>query len=285
MAAARTLSPAALVIALSLGAAAVAGAQPVPAEPTAAPVATPAPAAPGSATAAPAPVVAEPTPRELLDRIDDLYRGTSSHGVMTMKVVTEHWTRELEVEAWSRGKERSLMRILAPRKEKGTATLKSGNNIWNYLPKVRRVIKVPSSMMGGSWMGSHFTNDDLVKENRMAEDFTFAISARGGDGEAAWLEITCTPKPDAAVVWGKVVVRVARKDSMPQQILYYDEDVELARTMTFGDVRSLGGRLLPTLMRVVPADKPGESTEVRYKRITFNKAVPESMFTLRALQR
>ena len=113
------------------------------------------------------------TPGAILDRIDDLYRGKSSHAIMRMAVVTENWTRELELESWSMGKEKSLMRILSPRKEKGTATLKSGKQMWNYLPKVDRVIKIPSSMMGSSWMGSHFTNDDLVKESRMAEDYDF----------------------------------------------------------------------------------------------------------------
>ena len=301
MTATRTLSLAALSAVL-LCAPSFVHAQPAatpavvaPAAPTAAPGAAPVVAAPAAAAAGAAPsdavVVstdpppAAPSARELLDRIDDLYRGSSSHAVMVMKVVTQHWTRELEVEAWSRGKERSLMRILAPRKEKGTATLKSGNNIWNYLPKVRRVIKVPSSMMGGSWMGSHFTNDDLVKENRMAEDFAFEVSGRGGEGAGAWVEITCMPKPDAAVVWGKVVVRVRPESSMPDNIRYFDEDMELARTMTFSDVETLGGRALPTVMRVVPADKPGESTEVRYKSMRFDTDVPESLFTLRSLQR
>ena len=106
---------------------------------------------------------------DILNSVDDLFRGTSSHAIMKMVVTTAHYTREMTLEAWSRGKEDSLVRILKPEKEKGTATLKAGSNIWNYLPKVNRIIKIPSSMMGASWMGSHFTNDDLIKESRMEE--------------------------------------------------------------------------------------------------------------------
>ena len=224
----------------------------------------------------------ELSPKEILDRVDDLYRGRSSHGTMTMKVVTEHWTREVRIEAWSLGTEKSLLRILSPRKEKGTATLKSDNNIWNYLPKVKRVIKVPSSMMGGSWMGSHFTNDDLVKESRMAQEYDFAFAEAPNPETAV---VVCTPKPDAAVVWGKVDVHLRRSDWMPLEIRYFDEDLLLARTMTYSKFAKMGGRLVPTVMRVVPVDKPNELTEVTYEKITFDLPLNEGKFTLRSLQR
>ena len=199
------------------------------------------------------------TAKQILDKVDDLYRGKSSHAKMSMKVVTEHWTREMKIEGWSKGKEKSLMRILAPRKEKGTATLKSGDNIWNYLPKVKRVIKVPSSMMGGSWMGSHFTNDDLIKESRMADDYDFKVTFEGKREGVEVSEITCIPKPDAAVVWGKLVVNVRTEDLQPLTVLYYDEDMELARTMTFSKFKTMHGRLLPSIMRIVPPANPMNS--------------------------
>ena len=223
----------------------------------------------------------ESTPREILDRFDDLYRRDSSRAVMAMTVVTEHWTRELKLEAWSQGREKSLFRILSPRKEKGTATLKSGRQMWNYLPKVDRVIKVPSSMMGGSWMGSHFTNDDLVKESRMAEVYDFEYDEPPGEGEIA---VVCIPRPDAAVVWGKVVVRVRSADWMPVAVEYFDEDMEPARTMSFGDYREVGERLLPLRIRIAPADEPGEHTEVRYEEIEFDLPLAEDLFSLRSLR-
>ncbi len=223
--------------------------------------------------------------REMLEKVDDLYRGNSSYGKMTMKVVTAHWTREMMVEGWSKGKHKSLMRILSPRKEKGTTTLKSGNNIWNYLPKVKRVIKVPSSMMGGSWMGSHFTNDDLVKESRMSDDYDFKTTFEGKRNGEDVIDITCMPKPEAAVVWGKLVVTVRTSDMQPLAVLYFNEDQELARTMTFSDIKEMGGRRIPTAMKMVPADKPSEYTMFRYDKIEFDVPLKDNIFSLRSLQR
>lgn len=225
------------------------------------------------------------TPRQILDRVDDLFRGKSSKGRMTMTVVTKHWKRSLTMDWWSKGKDRSLIRILAPKKEQGTATLRVGNDVWNYLPKVKRVIKLPSSMMSGSWMGSHFTNDDLVKESRMADDFDFKISFQGQREGKEIIEITCIPKPDAAVVWGKVLVVVTAKDYMPIRTVYFDEDLNPARTMYFTKMGDLGGRRIPKVMKVIPHDKPGESTTVEYESMAFDIGLTDSVFSLRTLKK
>ncbi len=225
------------------------------------------------------------TPRQILDKVDDLFRSRSSQGLATMTVTTTHWKRSLSLEMWSKGKEKSLFRILAPKKEKGTATLRSGNDIWNYLPKVKRVIKLPSSMMAASWMGSHFTNDDLVKESRMADDYTFEITFIGeGEGEQI-VEVTCHPKPEAAVVWGKVLVRARLQDYIPLFVKYFDEDLRLARTMTFSQVSELGGRLIPAVVTMVPEEKPEESTIIHYEKMDFDIDLKDDFFSLRTLQK
>jgi len=223
--------------------------------------------------------------KALLDKVDDLYRGKSAHGKMTMKVTTAHWTRELSLEFWDKGKDRSLLRILAPQKEKGTATLKAGKEMWNYLPKVKRVIKVPSSMMGGSWMGSHFTNDDLVKESRMADDYETQISFEGMRDGLEVIELSSVPKKDAAVVWGKLVTVIRKADSIPLRLDFYDEDLHLTRRMTLSEVKKLGGRMVPTVNRMVPTDKPNESTEITYQQVEFDLDLADDLFTLRNLQR
>jgi hypothetical protein len=225
------------------------------------------------------------TPKQILDKVDDLFRSQSSHGFATMTVATIHWKRSLSLEMWSKGKDKSLVRILSPKKEKGTATLRSGNDIWNYLPKVKRVIKLPSSMMAASWMGSHFTNDDLVKESRMAEDYTFEITFIGEDEGEEIVEVTCHPKPEAAVVWGKVLVRARLKDYLPLFVKYFDEDLRLARTMTFSRVSELGGRLLPALVTMVPEEKPEEFTKIHYEKMEFDIGLKDDFFSLRILQR
>jgi outer membrane lipoprotein-sorting protein len=223
--------------------------------------------------------------KEILDHVDDLFRGNSSYGTFSMKVVTEHYSREMKMEGWSRGKDYSLIRILSPKKERGMATLKAEKDIWNYLPKVRRVIKVPSSMMGGSWMGSHFTNDDLVKESRMADDYDHEVTFQGEREGLPVIDLTLIPKPEAAVVWGKVVVTVQEGDWLPLAVDYYDEDLDKTRAMVYSDEKELGGRTIPARMRVTPADKPGEYTEIVYEEMEFDIDLSDDVFTLRNLQK
>jgi hypothetical protein len=221
--------------------------------------------------------------RSLLNGTDDLYRGASSIATVTMNVKTARWERSLTMRSWSKGTEKSLIRIEAPAKEAGVTTLKVGENIWNYLPKVDRTMKVPAGMMSGSWMGSHFSNDDLVKESRMADDFTFRIAERpDAAGGGRWI-IECTAKPDAAVVWGKILVQI-RPDRLPEQMTYYDEKGVLVRTMKFEDLKEIDGRLAPSKMLLLPEDKPGEYTEVIYDQLSFDVDVPDTMFSLQALK-
>lgn len=226
---------------------------------------------------------ADPTAEELLNRVDDFARGDSSFAKMRMTVKTSRYERSMEMEAWSKGTERSLIRITAPAKEAGVSTLKVEDNIWNYMPKVDRTIKVPSGMMSGSWMGSHISNDDLVKENRLADEFTYAITGRPDGEQGSWV-VEAIPKPDAPVVWGKVEAEVGF-DRQPRAVRYYDEDGELVRTMSFAEVKEFDGETLPTVMRVEPADKPGEYTQITYLELDFGVAVDDSRFTLQSLRK
>jgi len=223
-------------------------------------------------------------PTAIVDCVDRIMRGESSQGISTMEVVTENWSRAMEMQMWSLGTEHALVRILSPRKDAGTATLKAGTEIWNYLPRVDRTIKIPASLMSASWMGSHFTNDDLVKESRLIEDYEITLAYEGDrDGVAVW-EFDLIPRPEAPVVWGRIGYQVRKDDTMPVWARYYDEDGELVRTMTFFDYRELGGRLVPAKMRVVPEDKPGEFTEVRYSDLEFDVELDEEFFSLRRLR-
>ena len=235
--------------------------------------------------AAAQPAAGQTDPLEIIDRVDRLMRGDSSRGVATMEVVTEHWEREMTMELWSLGTEYSLVRLRAPRREAGTATLMAEDDIWNYLPKVDRTIKIPASMMGGAWMGSHFTNDDLVKESRLIDDYDVEIAFEGDrDGADVW-ELRLTPKPEAAVVWGRVEFQVRQRDSMPLWARYYDEDGELARTMEYSAFAEMGDRIVPGVMDMRPSDKPGERTTIRYEELEFDVDLDRSFFSLRTLQR
>lgn len=228
---------------------------------------------------------ATPTVSELIEKTDDLMRGKSSEGKVTMHVKTARWDRKLTMKMWSKGTEKTLIQILSPAKEKGTATLKVDKDIWNYLPKVDRTIKVPASMMSGSWMGSHFTNDDLVKESRFIDDFDCKFTSLPKDNKQQQYVIDCIPKPDAPVVWGRVVIHVSGADQLVTEMLYYDEKGKLIRTMVYSDVGVLGGRKMPKRMKMVPQDKPGEYTEVIYEELQFDIKLSERTFSLQALRR
>ena len=223
-------------------------------------------------------------PEKILDSVDDLYRSNASHGIITLSVTTVNWQRTLTLEQWSKGEDKSLIKILKPKKEKGLATLRVDKNVWNYLPKVKRVVKIPSSMMSSSWMGSHFTNDDLVKQSRMTEDYTFSITFEGTREKKNIIEITCIPNKNAAVVWGRVEVIVFRDDYIPIRMIYYDEDLLLSRTLEFTDIRTMNGKMIPTLMSIIPADEPNESTIVRWEEIQFDITIDDEFFSLRKLQ-
>ena len=222
---------------------------------------------------------AEPTIEELLDATDDVNRGASSKSTITMQVKTKRYERTMTMDAWSRGEEDSLIRITAPAKDAGTTTLKVGDDMWNYIPKIDRTMKIPPGMMSGAWMGSHFSNDDLVKSNRLADEFTYEKESVV-DGVYT---IVCTAKPDAAVVWGKVVVKV-REDKIPLEVGYYDEDGELARKLTFSDVRELGGRTVPATMLLEPADRPGEFTKITTTAMDFDVKFDDRTFSLQSLK-
>jgi len=225
----------------------------------------------------------EPTVNDLLNGVDDMMRGKSSRATVRMSVKTSRWERELVMQALSKGRDKTLVQIVEPAKEKGTATLKVGNNIWNYLPKVDRTIKVPGSMMSGSWMGSHFTNDDLVKDSRFADDYECGFTETPPDDVNYVIE--CVPHIDAAVVWGKVVVTIRGSNRLVERVEFFDERNELVRSMLHSEVVDIGDRLIPKRVRVVPADKSEEYTEVLYEQIEFDVDIPDGTFSLRTLRR
>ena len=225
---------------------------------------------------------ADPSVEDLLNATDDIQRGASSVAVIEMAVKTSRYERTVKLKAWSKGEDKSLIVIEAPTKDKGIATLKSGDNIWNYLPKVDRTMKVPAGMMSSSWMGSHFSNDDLVKANRLADEFTAVIESRPSEGVGSWV-LRLTPKPDAPVVWGAIVVTVSAA-MVPESIEYFEEDGSLARTMKFERVQDVGGRKVPMVMTLIPANKPQEQTQVTYHSLAFDVDLQDSMFSLQGLK-
>jgi len=226
---------------------------------------------------------AEPTLEELLRATDDAARGEQSVAVMRMDVKTANYERSMKMQVWAKGAEKTLVKILEPAKDAGVATLKVDDNLWNYLPKVDRTMKVPAGMMSGAWMGSHFTNGDLVREDRLSEDFTCSFSATPATDPAKNYVIACVPNPTAAVVWGKVVAYV-RPDLTPVKIEFIDEKGVLVRTIVYGDVRTINGRRTPMTMELTPHDKPGEYTRITFESLDLDVQLSDDVFTLQSLK-
>jgi hypothetical protein len=238
-------------------------------------------AGPGNALAQ---VPDPPTPEGIVRHVDELLRGESSQGRVTMEVVTDRWTRTMEMEMWSLGQEYSLVRLLSPAREAGTATLKVDRDIWNYLPRVDRTIRVPGAGMGGSWMGSHFTYDDLVRESSMVDDYDIELGFEGQrHGTEIW-ELTLVPLPEAPVVWSRLTLEVRKADRMPLEIRYFDDRGDLARTMVFSEFQVMDGRLVPTELSMRPEARPGESTTLRYADLRFNVDIDPGFFSLQRLR-
>ena len=222
---------------------------------------------------------------DLIRHIDELWRGETSRANMSMTVKTRRYERSMTMEAWSKGLDHSLIVIRKPVKDKDIATLKVEQNIWNYLPKINRVTKVPSSMMSGSWMGSHFTNDDLVKESTFVDDYVSRITFEGERQGSMVYQIESIPLEDAAVVWGKVEILVDQQTLAPVKSLYYDEDGVLVRTILFDQLKQVNNTSIPMRMSLYPEDKPAESTIIVYNDIEFGVPLEPQFFSLKNLKR
>jgi outer membrane lipoprotein-sorting protein len=238
---------------------------------------------PRAAGAEPAPGSPE-FPRHVMAKIDDLYRGQKSHGVIDMTVHTTHWTRTLSLESWSLGKDFSLVRILQPKKEQGTATLKAHHDLFTYLSNTGRTVKITAGMMGGSWMGSHFTNDDLVQVSRLSDDYDIKLVFDGDEGGARVYRFALVPKPNAPVVWGKVEVTVRASDLQPVRTVYFGEDGKAVRQMDSSDHKDVAGHRIPTRVVMRPLDGSGEYTQITWQKIDFNAAIDASFFSLQKLK-
>jgi hypothetical protein len=221
--------------------------------------------------------------RAVLERVDDLYRGDQSHGVMQMDVKTRHWERSMQLEAWSKGKDYSLVRILEPKKDRGTATLKDHHDLFTYLNNTGRTVKISGAMMGGSWMGSHFTNDDLVRETRLSDDYDITQLPDDKLDGAPVYRFQLVPRPGRPIVWGKVEVLVRTSDLLPVKQTFFDEDKKPVRSMTMGDSKSIGGRTIPTVLVMQPLDGSGEYTRITWKELHFDVKLDAGFFSVRNL--
>jgi len=226
----------------------------------------------------------ELTPQEIVKRSDDLMRGDTSHGQYKMTVETPSWKRTLELDAYSIGRDRTFIRILSPPKEAGITTLRVENEMWNYLPKVERTIKIPPSMMFQPWMGSDFNNDDLVKESSIVYDYTHKIVYEKEIGSHDVYKIELIPLPEAPVTWGKLLLWVRKSDFVPLREEFYNERGKLIKILEYSDIKPMSDRTIPATWKMKSVTKEGHVTTIEIVDIVYNEPISESIFTLSNLK-
>ncbi|MEZ5106283.1 MAG: outer membrane lipoprotein-sorting protein [Draconibacterium sp.] len=223
--------------------------------------------------------------KEIIRISDEKFRGTSSEGEMTMIIQRPTWSREVSMKNWSLGTEYSLIYITAPAKEKGQVFLKRDKEMWNWVPSIERMIKIPPSMMMQSWMGSDFTNDDLVRESSIVEDYNHKLIGEEKIGAYDCYKAELIPLDDAPVVWGKVIMWVSKTDYYWLKAEYYDEDGNLVNTEVLSDIKQMDDRKIPTRMEMIPADEEGNKTIIIFNNIKFKVKLNESFFSQQNMKR
>jgi outer membrane lipoprotein-sorting protein len=225
------------------------------------------------------------TADEIVKTADEKFRGKSSYSEMTISIIRPKWSKDMKMKAWSKGSEYSVSVIMSPAKEKGTVFLMRKKEVWNYLPTIERTIKFPPSMMLQNWMGTDLTNDDLVKQSSMVTDYDKKIIGEEEKEDYLCWKIELIPKENAAVVWGKIIIWIDKKEYMQMQTDFYDEDGFLVNQMIGSHVKTFDGKMLPSKLTVVPVDKPGQSTVIIYDQWKFDITVPEQYFTTNYMKR
>jgi outer membrane lipoprotein-sorting protein len=222
---------------------------------------------------------------EIIKKAEDKMRSGTIYAEITITTIRPKWSRVMEMKSWAKGTDFSVILITSPAKEKGTVFLKRYKEAWNWLPSIERTIKLPPSMMSQSWMGTDFTNDDLVQESSNEKDYTHKIAKDTViNGHKCW-KLKLTPKEDAAVVWGKVYIYIDKVNYIQLKTEMYDEDGYLVNTLMAYEIKKMGGKIIATKMKMIPADKKGHRTLMEYKDLKFEEAISDNFFTVQNMKR
>ncbi len=229
--------------------------------------------------------VAQDTALDIIRKSEDLVRGTTFTGSYKLTIIRSDWQRVLEMDTWVEGSDYAFIRITSPAKERGVAFLKLQREMWQYVPRINRVIKIPPSMMMQSWMGSSFTNDDLVRESSLVKDYDHTLLGEEElDLGPAW-KIDMATKPEAPIAWDRVLYWVRKEDFVPLRAEFYNERGERVRTMTYSEIEELNGHIVPSRLELVEDRWPDRKTILDITAATFNERIDPSVFTQHNLRR
>jgi outer membrane lipoprotein-sorting protein len=232
-----------------------------------------------------APAMAQ-DPVAILKKSEEIRRGTeSAQAEMTMTIVRPSWKRSMSLKAWNKGDEHALILVTAPARDKGMSTLKIDDEVWNYMPTIGRTVKLSRSMMSQSWMGSDFTNNDLVQEISIINDYDHKmLPEKTIEGRKCWV-IELIPHEDVAVVWGKVVLHVDQKDYLQLRSEFYDEDGYLVNVMQGSEIKVMDGHTVASRLEMIPVEEEGHKTVMEYTSLKFDQDMEESFFSVQNMKR
>jgi outer membrane lipoprotein-sorting protein len=213
----------------------------------------------------------------------DHWRGKTSYSDMTMTIHRPEWERSMTMKSWNKGDKLSLVRVIEPKKDAGNGTLMNDNNMWTFTPKINRIIKVPSSMMSQSWMGSDFSNKDISKSTDIIDQYDHELAGQEEQDGHVVYTIVSIPHEDAAVVWGKEVL-IVRDDYVLVEQQFWDQDDVLVKVMKTLEIQDMGGRAVARVMRMGKVDTPEEWTQLTANAIEFDIDMPNNLFTLSSLR-
>ena len=226
------------------------------------------------------------TATEIIRKADEKFNGEkSSYSAMAMTIIRPAWQRTIEIKNWTLGRDFALALVTAPPKEAGQTFLKRGSEMWSWNPSINRLIKLPPSMMSQGWMGSDYTNDDILRESSVVNDYTHEIIGEENIDSRSCFKIKMTAKEDASIVWGKQIRWIDKKDFLVLKAELYDEDGYLVRTETGSDIKIMDGRTVTSKIELVPAEEPENKTLLEIKEIKFNIPVEESFFSQQNMKR
>jgi outer membrane lipoprotein-sorting protein len=222
---------------------------------------------------------------DIIRKADEKVRGKTSESTIKMTIIRPSWQREMTMKSWSKGDELSIILVTGPARDKGISFLKRDKELWNWQPTINRIIKMPPSMMMQSWMGSDFTNDDLVKESSIIYDYNHRlIREEDVDGRMCYV-LELIPKENAPVVWGKIISWIDKDEYLQLKTEMYDEDGFLVNTMYGKEIKMIGGKLLPTVLEIIPAEEEGHKTVVEYLELSYDIPIDDGFFSTKNLKR
>ena len=223
--------------------------------------------------------------REIVKKAYDKFQGETNASEMTMTIVRPTWKRTVSFKVWSKGKDYSLALVTAPAKEKGQTFLKQKNEMWNWVPAIGRMIKLPPSMMSQGWMGSDYSNDDLLKEASIVEDYNHTIVGQDVIEKRECYKIKLSPKPDAPVVWGSILKWISKSDFLQLKSEYYDEDNRLVKTELASEIKRMGNRIIPTRFEIIPKNEKGNMTIMEMNKADFDIPIKDNFFSQQNMKR